>query len=84
MVDEVSYKVIRRLTQRDLDVGELMVQGKTNSQIADALGLTVGTIKNYTANLIRKLDAANRVEAAVMLTESGVFFPNKVAMTLIK
>ncbi len=73
MVDEVSYKVIRRLTQRDLDVGELMVQGKTNSQIADALGLTVGTIKNYTANLIRKLDAANRVEAAVMLTESGVF-----------
>lgn len=73
MVKNVSYKTIRSLTPRDLEVGELLAQGRSNKEIASALGLTVGTIKNYSSNLINKLDAHNRVEAAVMLSESGIF-----------
>lgn len=77
MVDEISYKAIKALTQRDLDVAELMAQGRSNKDIASALDLSTGTIKNYTSNLIHKLGAVNRVEAAVMLTEAGVFSDKK-------
>ncbi len=73
MNNESSIEQIRLLTQRELTVGKLMVQGQTNKEIARALKLTPGTVKNYSSNIIHKLGAVNRVEAAVILERSGLF-----------
>jgi DNA-binding CsgD family transcriptional regulator len=52
------------LTRRELDVLEHMVQGETNADIARALVVSEGTVKFHVKNILRKMHAANRAEAA--------------------
>jgi LuxR family transcriptional regulator, regulator of acetate metabolism len=52
------------MTRREIEVLELMVRGETNGAIARALVVTEGTIKFHVKNILRKLHAANRAEAA--------------------
>jgi DNA-binding CsgD family transcriptional regulator len=51
------------LSQRELEVLELLASGRTNAEIARALFVAIGTVKSHTGNIYRKLDAKNRVEA---------------------
>jgi LuxR family transcriptional regulator of csgAB operon len=53
------------LTPREQLLLALILQGKTNQQIADALGLKYKTIKNYANILFRKINVSNRVEATL-------------------
>ncbi|MHB8455270.1 MAG: response regulator [Acidiferrobacterales bacterium] len=53
------------LTERQLEVLALVVQGKSNKQIADALILTEGTVKIHVAAICKTLSAANRTQAAI-------------------
>ena len=50
------------LTPREIDVLRLIVQGHTNSQIAEVLRLSVRTIESHRANLMGKLGLQSRVE----------------------
>jgi LuxR family transcriptional regulator, regulator of acetate metabolism len=52
------------LTRRELDVLRLMARGKTNSAVAAELVISEGTVKFHVNNILRKLHAANRAEAA--------------------
>lgn len=52
------------LTRRELDVLEHMVRGETNADIARALVVSQGTVKFHVKNILRKMHAANRAEAA--------------------
>ena len=52
------------LTRREIDVIERMAQGLTNADIARELVLSEGTVKFHVKNILRKLHAANRAEAA--------------------
>jgi LuxR family transcriptional regulator, regulator of acetate metabolism len=52
------------LTRRELDVLEHMVRGETNADIARALVVSEGTVKFHVKNILRKLHASNRAEAA--------------------
>lgn len=52
------------LSARELKVLSLIVQGKTNKEIAASLYLGEGTIRNYVGNILDKLGLANRAEAA--------------------
>ncbi|MCZ7525637.1 MAG: response regulator transcription factor [Acidimicrobiia bacterium] len=54
------------LTARERDVLGLIVRGMTNKQIATDLVLSVGTIRVYVSNVLVKLGAANRTEAATL------------------
>lgn len=54
------------LTPRQQQVLELLVQGRSNKQIARALGLGEGTVKIHMAALFRNLGVANRAAAAVV------------------
>ena len=60
------------LTRREISVGKLMAEGRTNKEIALRLNLSSGTIKNYSSNIIHKLKVSNRVEAAVTLFKSSI------------
>ena len=54
-----------RLTPRQWDVLEMLVEGKSNKEIARALQLGPGTIKVHLAALFRNLGVSNRAAAAV-------------------
>jgi adenylate cyclase len=62
----------RLLSPRQLEVLELMAKGLTNREIAGALGIGAGTVKNYVSAIIEALDVTNRTEAAVALQELGL------------
>jgi DNA-binding NarL/FixJ family response regulator len=56
---------VPQITRRERSVLELIKRGKPNKIIARELGLSVCTVKIHARNLIRKMGAANRTEAAV-------------------
>lgn len=60
------------LTPREREVLALIAQRMSNRQIAEELVLEVGTVKNHVHNLLKKLDADNRYEAAAMAVEPFV------------
>ena len=55
------------LTQRELQVAEQAAQGQSNKQIADRLGLSEHTIKNYLFRIFDKLGVSNRFELLFLL-----------------
>ncbi|MBK7292635.1 MAG: response regulator transcription factor [Holophagaceae bacterium] len=61
-----------RLTPRELDVLKLLAEGQRNREIADALGLAEPTVKIHVNNLLRKLQAKDRTEAAVIALKRGL------------
>jgi DNA-binding NarL/FixJ family response regulator len=61
-----------RLADRELEVLRLLVAGRNNAEIARELSLGIGTVKGYVAGILRKLGAANRVEAAVAAVRRGL------------
>ncbi|MDF1618613.1 response regulator transcription factor [Petrocella sp. FN5] len=52
---------------RELEIIEWMVQGKDNREIAEALYLSLGTVKNYVSQIYMKLEVANRANAIIAL-----------------
>jgi two-component system, NarL family, response regulator DesR len=59
------------LNDRERQVLRLAADGTTSAGIANSLGLSEGTVRNYLSDAISKLGAANRVEAARLAREKG-------------
>lgn len=59
------------LTPRELDVLRLVADGMSTAEIAAALFLTAGTIRNYLSNIERKVGARSRLEAVRNAVEAG-------------
>lgn len=60
------------VTDREREVLELIVAGCTNVVIAERLYITVGTVKTHVRNILSKLCADDRTEAAVRALRSGI------------
>lgn len=60
---EPNQALVEPLTPRELDVLALLCDGLTNGEIADELGVAIGTIKFYTGQIYGKLGVRNRVTA---------------------
>jgi DNA-binding NarL/FixJ family response regulator len=56
------------LTQREMEIAELITKGYNNESIVRELGITLGTVKNYISTLYSKLEADNRKEAIYIIT----------------
>jgi predicted ATPase/DNA-binding CsgD family transcriptional regulator len=54
------------LTERELEVLELIAEGLTNPEIADKLYLSTGTVKVHTRNIYGKLNVSNRTESSTI------------------
>ena len=50
----------------------LLAQGKSNSDIAEALHISTHTTKTHMKNILRKLDARNRTEAVATARTLGL------------
>lgn len=57
---------IERLSQRQADVLQGLMQGKSNQQIADDLGISVATVKLHVHAVLSTTGARNRTEAALL------------------
>ena len=66
----------RGLTERESEVLDLISQGKRPAEIAEALYLSINSIKTHTRNLYRKINVTNRTEAALWGVDHG-FRPDR-------
>jgi DNA-binding NarL/FixJ family response regulator len=62
---------IETLTLREEEILLPVARGRTNSEIADELHISISTVKTHLATLMRKLNARNRVEIAIWAHETG-------------
>jgi len=64
-IDDFDEKIKKfGLTTREKDVLKLIVQGYTNSEIAEKLFVSINTVKTHTKNIFVKMDVENRIKAA--------------------
>ncbi|CCQ57824.1 MULTISPECIES: response regulator [Crocosphaera] len=63
---------ISLLSERELEVLKLIVEGKSNNQIAEDLYLSTNTIKTHVRGIMNKLAVDDRVQAAVVALRSGL------------
>ena len=60
------------LTERELGVLKLLAEGLSNREIGNKLSLTEGTVKNYVTNVLQKIGARDRTQAALRGRELGL------------
>ena len=60
------------LTQRQLDVLEHIVEGRSNIDIAERMILSPSTVRHHVSEILSKLGASNRAEAAVIAMKHGI------------
>lgn len=60
------------LTEREIEILQLVAQGFSNPEISRQLHLAEGTVKNYVSGIIQKIGVRDRVQAAVQARERGL------------
>jgi len=68
---EAAWDAPDPLNERERETLRLAELGHSNKEIADALGLSPGTVRNYLSEAAQKLGADNRVEAARIARANG-------------
>ena len=61
-----------RLTVPEQEVLQLITLGRKNRQIAEKLGCSIGTVKDYVQKIIQKLEVSDRTQAAVTAVRLGL------------
>ena len=68
---KLESRILSLLSKREREVVEYLVQGFTNREIADTLGISQHTVKNYLFNIFEKVGMSNRVELVFNLLSNG-------------
>jgi ATP/maltotriose-dependent transcriptional regulator MalT len=71
-VDSGMDYLVESLSERELEVLQLISLGRTNKEIASQLYIAPGTVKAHTASIYRKLEVANRTEAVAHARQLGI------------
>jgi DNA-binding NarL/FixJ family response regulator len=69
---EEESQAFANLSQQEKHVLRLVSEGKTNREIAKALFLGEGTVRNYVSSILAKLGVSNRAEAAAYAVEHSL------------
>jgi two-component system NarL family response regulator len=77
---QIAIKLAERmdhstLTQREMEVLQLIVRGKSNKEIADLLKVSEGTIKYHVNGILSKLGVTDRTQAATAALLRGIIHP---------
>lgn len=65
-------KKLEILTKREIEVANLVAQGKSNKEICHVLFLTEGTVKNYLSKIFEKLELTSRTELALFINQANL------------
>ncbi|MEL6160998.1 MAG: response regulator transcription factor [Cyanobacteria bacterium J06623_5] len=60
------------LTNREVDVLQMMVQGSSTAKLSQALNISEGTVKFHVNNILQKLNARDRTQAVVIALQRGI------------
>lgn len=63
-IQQEESAAFSELTSQEMQVLSLIAEGHTNREIAEALYLSEGTVRNYVSGILSKLEVSNRAEAA--------------------
>ena len=74
-VESIGMAKSTEFTERELDVLRHLAEGLTDKEIADALHLSVTTVRYHVNNLISKTGSSSRTELAVNAVRSGIAIP---------
>lgn len=70
---------LHRLTHRELEVLGLLIEGRTNQEIALALVVAPRTVAVHVEHILAKLEVASRTLAAVRAERAGLYVPGRTA-----
>jgi DNA-binding NarL/FixJ family response regulator len=65
-------KLLRGLTDRELEVLTMVARGLSNAEIAEQLTISPATAKTHVAHLLTKLDARDRIQLVIIAYQSGL------------
>lgn len=65
-------KLIEKLSEREIEVLQLMADGLTNAEIGMQIHLSEGTVRNYISTIFDKLQTKDRTQAVVMAIRYGL------------
>lgn len=74
-VDPDARARVATLTPREFDVLRLLTDGATNLEIASALAVSLGTVKDDVGTILIKLEVRSRVLAALTASRAGLIEP---------
>jgi NarL family two-component system response regulator LiaR len=60
------------LTEREVEVLQLIAWGRSNQQISDQLGISIATARSHVSSILAKLGLANRTQAALFALREGL------------
>ncbi len=63
-------EIFSTLTDREHEILELVVDGKSNSEISKILFLSVGTVKNYISKILKKLKLQRRTQLSALFIKT--------------
>lgn len=67
-----ASQILDKLSQRERDILHHLMQGKINKEIAAALNITEGTVKNHMSSILDKLQVPDRTAAALKVRDLGL------------
>jgi len=70
--DTEEYKEKNQLTDRELDVLRLIVDGNSNQEISEKLFVSIHTAKAHVCNILQKLSVEDRTQAAIKALKDGI------------
>lgn len=68
---DIAFETDNPLTSREIEIVQLLADGKTTKSIAEELHLSNGTIRNYVSIVLEKLGVSNRIEAIKKALDKG-------------
>ena len=81
LIPSLNVSLVRRdtekskledLTKRELEVLIMVAQGSFNKDIAAKMGISERTVKNHISNIFKKIDVADRTQAAVFAIKNNL------------
>lgn len=69
---DIDREKIKTLTKREIEVLKAIAAGLLNKEIAINLGISERTVKNHISNIFKKIDVADRTQAAVFAIKNNI------------